>query len=589
MGVCEDKGDKSSQNIVYANYAPLTNIKKLINSIVKIRLDNGKNATGFFMIIELKNKEMKCLFTSSQVISDDDINNKITINIYCDGKNKEEPIKIKLDKNIRFIKTFNEDIIIIEMIKNDNISDDKFLYPDLNYIYGYNKMMNNNLFLAGYLINSDEKFTSSGKIKKLKSDYKFEHNLDTKNEAYISPICNGASEVVGIHTSIDEYKAINNGIFVGEIIKALNICNDVSNDNNYSNNNYITAEIYISDYNADKDIRIINSYEQSKREFLTIKGDYKNENEKEIQENCEIKVDDKIIPFSYFCKFKFKKKYKIIYTFKNKLKNINYLFYRCNFLINLNLSNFNAQNVTNMESMFSCCRTLANLNLLNLNTQNVTNMESMFSYCRSLKSLNLSNFNTQNVTNMKYMFFECNSLTNINLSNINTQKVTSMEYMFSWCNSLENLDLSSFNTRNVSNMKSMFSWCNSLKNINLSNFNTQNNSNMDSMFTQCNSLKNINLSNFNTQNVTNMAFMFSSCSSLTSLNLSNFNTGNVVNMKYMFYECKSLKNLNLSSFNAQKVTNMEYLFKGNNSLTNLNLSFFNIQSNTHFLEEFKKK
>ena len=586
MGVCEDKGDKPSQNIVHSNYVPLVNIKKVFNSIVKIELDNGKNSTGFFMIIELKSKEMKCLFTSRKMISDDDINNKIAINLYSEEKGKKEAKKIKLDKNIRFIKTFNEDIIIIEIIKDDNISDDKYLYPDLNYIDGYNKMMDNNIFLAGYPINSDEKFISSGKIKKIKSDYTFEHNLDTKIGSYGSPIFNETSQVVGIHTSFDEYKAINNGIFIEEIIKALTICNDISND---SNNNYITADIYISDYNAYKDIRIINSYEQSKREFPTIKEDYKNENEKEIQENCEIKVDDKIIPFSYFCKFKSKKKYKITYTFKNKLKNINYLFYGCNFLTNLNLSNFNTQNVTNMESMFSCCRSLTNLNLSNLNTQNVNNMESMFSYCRSLKSLNLSNFNTQNVTNMKYMFFECNSLTNVNLSNFNTQKVTNMEYMFSWCNSLENLDLSSFNTPNVSNMKSMFSWCNSLKNINLSNFNTQNNSNMDSMFTQCNSLKNINLSNFNTQNVTNMAFMFSSCSSLTNLNLSNFNTGNVVNMKYMFYECKSLKNLNLSNFNAQKVTNMEYLFKGNNSLTNLNLSSFNIQSNTHFLEEFKKK
>ena len=39
----------------------------------------------------------------------------------------------------------------------------------------------------------------------------------------------------------------------------------------------------------------------------------------------------------------------------------------------------------------------------------------MFSYCSSLTNINLSNFNTQNVTNMSCMFSDCSSLTNINI------------------------------------------------------------------------------------------------------------------------------------------------------------------------------
>ena len=34
-------------------------------------------------------------------------------------------------------------------------------------------------------------------------------------------------------------------------------------------------------------------------------------------------------------------------------------------------------------------------------------MNLMFSECSSLKELNLSNFNTDNVINMKYMFHRC--------------------------------------------------------------------------------------------------------------------------------------------------------------------------------------
>ena len=48
------------------------------------------------------------------------------------------------------------------------------------------------------------------------------------------------------------------------------------------------------------------------------------------------------------------------------------------------------------------------------------NMNGMFKGCNSLTNIDLSNFNTQNVMNMSYMFCECNSLTNIDLSNFKT-------------------------------------------------------------------------------------------------------------------------------------------------------------------------
>ena len=68
-------------------------------------------------------------------------------------------------------------------------------------------------------------------------------------------------------------------------------------------------------------------------------------------------------------------------------------------------------------------------------------MNGMFYDCNSLISLDLSNFNTQNVTNMCWMFRDCNSLISLDLSNFNTQNVTDMYAMFSGCKSLirENL------------------------------------------------------------------------------------------------------------------------------------------------------
>ena len=62
-----------------------------------------------------------------------------------------------------------------------------------------------------------------------------------------------------------------------------------------------------------------------------------------------------------------------------------------------------------MRTMFHRCSSLKELNLSNLNTNNVTNMGGMFYGCYSLIELNLSNFNTNNVTNMRGMFYGCSA------------------------------------------------------------------------------------------------------------------------------------------------------------------------------------
>ena len=60
-----------------------------------------------------------------------------------------------------------------------------------------------------------------------------------------------------------------------------------------------------------------------------------------------------------------------------------------------------------MGNMFNRCKSLKELNLNNFNTDNVKYMDLMFNGCSSLKELNLNNFNTNNVIDMKSMFFGC--------------------------------------------------------------------------------------------------------------------------------------------------------------------------------------
>ena len=120
------------------------------------------------------------------------------------------------------------------------------------------------------------------------------------------------------------------------------------------NKNYILAEINIEEDDINKNKRILNSFEEYKRIYKCDdkEDDYKYENEKEIKENCIIKINNKIIPFNYLYKFKEKGKFKIEYSFKNNIKSLANLFSECNSLTSLNLSNFNTQNVIDMSYIF---------------------------------------------------------------------------------------------------------------------------------------------------------------------------------------------------------------------------------------------
>ena len=60
-----------------------------------------------------------------------------------------------------------------------------------------------------------------------------------------------------------------------------------------------------------------------------------------------------------------------------------------------------------MSYMFKGCSSLEEVNLSNFNTENVTNMECMFSRCKSLEKLDLSNFNTNKVNYMIGMLYGC--------------------------------------------------------------------------------------------------------------------------------------------------------------------------------------
>ena len=224
-------------------------------------------------------------------------------------------------------------------------------------------------------------------------------------------------------------------------------------------------------------------------------------------------------------------------------------------------------------------------------TNKLTTCENMFSTLSHIKEIDLTNFDSSECTNMDFMFNDCIFLEKIQFGNFNTGQVTSMCNMFANCSSLVDLDISGFNSSKVTNINLMFYACEKLRYLDLSNFNSSSVTTAYGLFMDCFNLENINLTGFKTNNIKNFCLMFNNCSSLKSLDLSSFDTYFADCIGYMFYGCSSLTSLNLSNFYSMYAFwIMDYMFGQCINLEYINL--YNIHdkggqltfSNKGFLE-----
>ena len=154
--------------------------------------------------------------------------------------------------------------------------------------------------------------------------------------------------------------------------------------------------------------------------------------------------------------------------------------------------------------------------------KNIKNASCMFHGGSGITEIDFSNFNTSEITNMYYMFRLCSSLTSINFANFDTSKVTEMSCFFASCSSLTSLDLSMFITSKVKQMHNMFNGCSSLTSLDLSNFDTSQTTCINSIFYGCSSLTSLNLSNFDFSNMHEIINFFNGCNNLEYINLANF-------------------------------------------------------------------
>ena len=233
----------------------------LYNSIVRINISNNLEGTGFFIKFKIKGKQINCLLTCNHIINDEYINAKEIIDIYYGKINQEINKKIKLDKNIRLIKTYKAtiDITLIQIIKSDNIPEDKYLFPDYNYKNGFEfyNNKNYNFYMAGYPKiggKKAERAISSGKIRNIEK-FEFEHTLDSRNCSSGSPICLIENNcVVGIHKQGNLKKSINYGTFIGIIM------NDFENYKQNEEHNFHFSNIKKESEIINRELLVIYAY-----------------------------------------------------------------------------------------------------------------------------------------------------------------------------------------------------------------------------------------------------------------------------------------------------------------------------------------
>ena len=163
---------------------------------------------------------------------------------------------------------------------------------------------------------------------------------------------------------------------------------------------------------------------------------------------------------------------------------------------------------------------LKQINVSNWDTSNVTNMSNTFSHCELLTSVDVSKWNTSKVTNMEGMFVDCNLLASVDVNKWNTSKVTDMASMFSSCGTLRSIDVSKWNTSNVTDISGMFFGCGSLHSVDITGWDTSKVTSMDRMFFNCSSLTTIT-GVLDFKNCTEYYGTFFGCNNLTSVKVKN--------------------------------------------------------------------
>ena len=244
--------------------------KALIKSICKIDYKEGLGS-GFFLKLEQKDKPFYCLVTCAHVLNKKMINSSAKIRIYYDSQQKS--INIKLDKTERFIRNYkymNIDSTIVQILTKDNISDEYFLLPNLDYLNGYEQFKNKKIVIFQFPGGNDLNLSTGNIINVNPNTYELIHSASTEKGSSGSAIfLLNSLFPLAIHRGTN--KDINLGYFIGPIINSLKLNLDYQ-IKNYLNNDTYEGELknglkegYGKYFNYEKEIYYIGQWKNDKK------------------------------------------------------------------------------------------------------------------------------------------------------------------------------------------------------------------------------------------------------------------------------------------------------------------------------------
>ena len=487
-------------------------LSQLENCICKIIKDDGKKGTGFFSKIPFPNKNnlLYVLITNNHILNENDIENDKIIKLIIYNKEQSIEKEIRIDDSRKKMTIINEeegiDITIIEIKPNkDKINnfleiDDKILELECKrksiYILHYPK---------------DKQLVSYGLINDILERKKINHYCNTEDGSSGSPILSlNNFKVIGVHYGGSKNKIfkLNYGTFIKYAINEFNnkFKNEIKNEKIIKSenikiefNNINKNEIKIGKNNKSKKSKVEfnkNNKNEIKLMYYTEKEGIFNIFGEKFVENNKDNIDLIIngVKQKLIIAYKLKKgENNIKLIIKNKIINLEFMFYKCKSLKNIDeLKYLDTKHINNFSYIFSYCSSLTDLNGLEIwDVSNSNNFEYMFGGCELLSNINaLKNWNVLNANNFEYMFYECKSLKDLNgLQNWDVSNAINFQRMFCGCSSLKDLNgLKNWNISNVNNFNNMFNDCKSLIDISgIQNWKVLSGNNFQKMFFGCSS------------------------------------------------------------------------------------------------------
>lgn len=257
-----------------------------------------------------------------------------------------------------------------------------------------------------------------------------------------------------------------------------------------------------------------------------------------------------------------------------KLENMGRMFAESG-ISSITIDGLDAPVMTDFSGVFYGCKNLKTAKVTNVIIPSVRYIDGgimvMFYQCDDLQSLDMSNWTANSLTAFP-MMMNLPGLKQLNISGFHAESITSIAPGIS-CSALEKVDMTGWYMPKLHYIASLFS-CPSLKEIKgLKDLDTSNVTEMSNVFINCNTFNDwAEISNWNTSKLQKVEYsLFKNCNTLTDLDcLKNWNVSSLTSAKNMFAGCTSLTDA--SGINDWDISNI-------NNFTNM---FFNCQVHPEF-------